>query len=125
MKIININLGKDLKELRIIPISDVHIGDKLTNYKLFKQVIETIKEFVGEEFTLDEYYETTNWEMSFNIFKTKVQLEEKNKYYIREITLQELCEIASNGNDARNIEYLVQDDKILEKVILETTYRFK
>ena len=27
MKIININLGKDLKELRIIPISDVHIGD--------------------------------------------------------------------------------------------------
>ena len=34
MKIINVNLGKDLKELRIIPISDLHIGDKLTNYKL-------------------------------------------------------------------------------------------
>ncbi len=90
-----------------------------------EKLIEIIKEFVGEEFTLDEYYEITNWEMSFNIFKTKVQLEEKNKYYIREITLQELCEIASNGNDARNIEYLVQDDKILEKVILETTYKFK
>lgn len=44
VKIINVNLGKDLKELRIIPISDVHIGDKLTNYKLFKQVIETIKD---------------------------------------------------------------------------------
>lgn len=43
MKIININLGKDLKELRIIPISDVHIGDKLTNYKLLKEVLETIK----------------------------------------------------------------------------------
>lgn len=90
-----------------------------------EKIIETIKEFVGEEFTLDEYYETTNWEMSFNIFKTKVELEEKNKYYIREITLQELCEIASDGNDARNIEYIVQDDKILEKIILETTYRFK
>lgn len=44
MKIININLGKDLKELRIIPISDVHIGDKLTNYKLLKEVLETIKD---------------------------------------------------------------------------------
>ena len=43
MKVININLGKDLKELRIIPISDVHIGDKLTNYKLLKEVLETIK----------------------------------------------------------------------------------
>ena len=44
MKIININLGKDLKELRIIPISDIHIGDKLTNYKLLKEVLETIKD---------------------------------------------------------------------------------
>ena len=43
MKIININLGKDLKELHIIPISDVHIGDKLTNYKLLKEVLEKIK----------------------------------------------------------------------------------
>lgn len=44
MKIININLGKDLKELRIIPISDVHIGDKLTNYKLLKEALQTIKD---------------------------------------------------------------------------------
>lgn len=44
MKIININLGKDLKELRIIPISDVHIGDKLTNYKILKEVLETIRD---------------------------------------------------------------------------------
>lgn len=88
------------------------------------EMIETIKEFTGEEFTLDEYYELTNWEMSFNVFKTMVKLEEKNKYYIREITLQELCEIASNGNDAREIEYFTQNDKIFEKVILETTYRF-
>lgn len=44
MKIINVNLGKDLKELRIIPISDVHIGDKLTNYKILKEVLETIRD---------------------------------------------------------------------------------
>lgn len=44
MKIININLGKDIKELRIIPISDLHIGDKLTNYKVLKEVLQTIKD---------------------------------------------------------------------------------
>ena len=44
LKIININLGKDLKELRIIPISDVHIGDKLSDLKLFKKVLETIRD---------------------------------------------------------------------------------
>lgn len=44
MKVINVNLGKDLKELRIIPISDVHIGDKLTNYKLLKEVLQAIKD---------------------------------------------------------------------------------
>lgn len=44
MKIININLGKDIKELRIIPISDLHIGDKLTNYKVLKDVLQTIKD---------------------------------------------------------------------------------
>ena len=44
MKIININLGKDIKELHIIPISDVHIGDKLTNLKLLKECLRRIKE---------------------------------------------------------------------------------
>lgn len=44
MKVININLGKDLKELRIIPISDVHIGDKLSNLKMLKEVLQTIKD---------------------------------------------------------------------------------
>ena len=44
MKVINVNLGKELKELRIIPISDVHLGDKLTNYKLLKEVLQTIKD---------------------------------------------------------------------------------
>ena len=44
MKVINVNLGKELKELRIIPISDVHLGDKLTNYKLLKEVLQIIKD---------------------------------------------------------------------------------
>ena len=54
MKIIKVDLGKDLKELHIIPISDVHIGDKLTNYKLLKETLETedliknIKDFIKE-----------------------------------------------------------------------------
>lgn len=43
MKVINVSLGKNIKELRIIPISDVHIGDKLANLKLLKSVIEEIK----------------------------------------------------------------------------------
>lgn len=43
MKVINANLGKEFKELKIIPISDIHIGDKLVNYKLLKSVLEEIK----------------------------------------------------------------------------------
>lgn len=43
MKVINVNLGKDLKELRIIPISDVHIGDPLCNLKYLKEILEEIK----------------------------------------------------------------------------------
>lgn len=44
MKVINVNLGDEFKELRIIPISDVHLGDKLTNYKLLNEVLQTIKD---------------------------------------------------------------------------------
>lgn len=44
MKIINVNLGKDLKEVHIIPISDVHIGDKLSNLKLLRECLQRIKE---------------------------------------------------------------------------------
>lgn len=43
MKVVNVNLGKDLKEIKIIPISDVHIGDPLCNYKYLKEVLEEIK----------------------------------------------------------------------------------
>ena len=43
MKVVNINLGNDLKEIKIIPISDVHIGDPLCNMKYLKQILEEIK----------------------------------------------------------------------------------
>ena len=42
MKVINRDLG-DFDKITIIPISDVHIGDKTANLKAFKEVIERIK----------------------------------------------------------------------------------
>lgn len=43
MKVIEKNLGQDRDKITIIPISDVHIGDKTSNLKAFKEVIERIK----------------------------------------------------------------------------------
>ena len=43
MKIINVKLSEEFKELHIIPISDVHIGDKQANLKLFKDVLKRIE----------------------------------------------------------------------------------
>ena len=47
MKIIKVNLNQEkqesLDEVTIIPIADVHIGDKLSNLKLLKQALERIK----------------------------------------------------------------------------------
>lgn len=43
MKIIKVDLDRDIKELTIIPLSDVHIGDKLSNLKLLKECLERIK----------------------------------------------------------------------------------
>lgn len=43
MKVIKRDLGSNIKKLTIIPISDVHIGDKTANLKAFKEVIERIK----------------------------------------------------------------------------------
>lgn len=44
MKIINVKLSKNIKELHIIPISDAHIGDKQANLKKFKEVLKRIEE---------------------------------------------------------------------------------
>ena len=43
MKRIVVDLDKDIKEITIIPISDVHIGDKTMNMPLLKQTLERIK----------------------------------------------------------------------------------
>lgn len=44
MKIINVKLSEDIKELHIIPISDIHLGDKQLNMKLLKEAIKRIQE---------------------------------------------------------------------------------
>lgn len=47
MKIIKVNLNEEknkiMKDITILPIADVHIGDKLSNLKLFKEALERIK----------------------------------------------------------------------------------
>ena len=43
MKVIKRDLPSNIDKLTIIPISDVHIGDKTANLKAFKEVIERIK----------------------------------------------------------------------------------
>lgn len=43
MKIIKRDLDVNIDKLTIIPISDVHIGDKTANLKAFREVIERIK----------------------------------------------------------------------------------
>lgn len=43
MKIIKKDLGENIDKITIIPISDVHIGDKNSNIKAFKETIERIK----------------------------------------------------------------------------------
>lgn len=43
MKVIKKDLSSDIKKLTIIPISDVHIGDKTANIKAFKEVLDRIK----------------------------------------------------------------------------------
>ena len=43
MKVIKRELPSNIEKLTIIPISDVHIGDKTANIKAFKEVLERIK----------------------------------------------------------------------------------
>ena len=43
MKVIKRELPSNIEKLTIIPISDVHIGDKTANLKAFREVIERIK----------------------------------------------------------------------------------
>lgn len=43
MKVIKRELNSNIKKLTIIPISDVHIGDKTADLKAFKEILERIK----------------------------------------------------------------------------------
>lgn len=43
MKIINVNLGSEIDKIKLIALSDLHIGDKLCDYKSIKNVIDTIE----------------------------------------------------------------------------------
>jgi len=49
MKVFTIDLTKenekmkDVKEIRIVPLADVHLGDELLDYKLLKQTLDYIK----------------------------------------------------------------------------------
>lgn len=43
MKVIKRDLNTNIDKITIIPISDVHIGDKTANIKAFKEVLERIK----------------------------------------------------------------------------------
>ena len=49
MDVIKVNLNEERKktikdDITIVPIADVHIGDKLSNLKLFKEVLQRIKD---------------------------------------------------------------------------------
>lgn len=44
MKIINVKLSENIKKLNIIPISDVHLGDKQLNMALLKKTLKRIQE---------------------------------------------------------------------------------
>lgn len=43
MKVINRTLSEDFKDIKLIALSDFHIGDELCNLKLIKQVLEEVK----------------------------------------------------------------------------------
>lgn len=44
MKVIKRDLGKEFKEIKLLALSDFHIGDELCNLKLIKQVLNEVKE---------------------------------------------------------------------------------
>ena len=44
MRIIKIDLGDKYKEIKVLPISDMHIGDGNCNIEAIKKVIEEIKD---------------------------------------------------------------------------------
>lgn len=77
MKVINLKLSNNIKELHIIPISDVHIGDKLSDNKLLKDTIKLIKDN-------DNYYTIINGDLCNTALKNS-----KSDVYSDELTPME------------------------------------
>ena len=53
MKIIKVDLGEEYKQIKVISLSDMHIGDGNCNIEAIKKVIEEIKES-SNTFTIKE-----------------------------------------------------------------------
>ena len=43
MKIIKRDLGKEFKNIKVLALSDFHIGDSLCNLKLIRSVLDEVK----------------------------------------------------------------------------------
>lgn len=104
MKIININLGKDLKELRIIPISDVHLGDKLTNLKLLRECLQRIKEEENTYTIINgDFCNTAIKNGKSDIYDTKSPMQEINEMIELLEPIKEKILVLANGNHEARI----------------------
>ena len=85
MKVIKRDLGKDFKNIKLLALSDFHIGDRLCNLKLIKQVLEDVKQSPNTFIIL-------NGDLTNNATKTSV-----SDVYSEELTPTEqilkLCEL--------------------------------
>lgn len=85
MKIIKRDLSQDFKEIKLLALSDLHIGDPLCNYKKIKEVLLEIKEN-------DNTFVILNGDLMNNATKTSV-----SDTYNEELTPTEqilkLCEL--------------------------------
>lgn len=103
MKIIKRILG-DIEKLTIIPISDVHLGDKTCNLKAFKEAIERIKE--------TDTYTILNGDLCNIALKNSVSDVYENKSPMEEVEeligylepIKDKILVISNGNHEERIK---------------------
>lgn len=104
MKIINVNLGKDIKELHIIPISDVHLGDKLTNLKLLKECLQRIKEEENTYTIINgDFCNTAIKNGKSDVYDTKSPMQEINEMIELLEPIKEKILVLANGNHEARI----------------------
>ena len=65
MKVINVNLSRDLKNIKIITVADWHIGNPTCNYQLIEEELNYIK-------TNEDVYVILNGDILENITKTSL-----------------------------------------------------